>query len=51
LFPDVEAFLIDRLKRSNAAQYIHVPSNPMAWTAGKIGEWYEDRPPANVTAR
>jgi hypothetical protein len=49
LFPDVEAFLIDRLKRSNAAQYIHVPSNPMAWTAGKIGEWYEDKPPASVT--
>ncbi len=21
----------------------------MAWTAGKIGEWYEDKPPANVT--
>jgi hypothetical protein len=49
LFPDVEAFLIERLKRSNAAQYIHVPSNPMAWTAGKIGEWYEDKPPATVT--
>jgi hypothetical protein len=49
LFPDVEAFLIERLKKSDAAQYIHVPSNPMAWTAGKIGEWYEDKPPANVT--
>lgn len=49
LFPDVEAFLIDRLKTSDAAQYIQVPSNPMAWTAGKIGEWYEDKPPAGVT--
>jgi len=50
LFPDVEAFLVDRLKTSDAAQYIHVPSNPMAWTAGKIGEWYEDKPPASVTS-
>ncbi len=49
LFPDAEAYLIDRLRNSDAAQLIHVPSNPMGWTAGKIGEWYEDKPPANVT--
>lgn len=49
LFPDVEAFLIDRLNKSDASQYVQVPSVPMGWTAGKLGEWYEDKPPASVT--
>jgi len=48
LFPDAEAFLIERLRRSRADHYIHVPSNPVGWTAGKIGEWYGDRPPVNT---
>jgi len=48
LFPEAEAFLIDRLRRSQADHYIHVPSNPVGWTAGKIGEWYGDRPPAGT---
>jgi hypothetical protein len=48
LFPEVEQFLIERLKQSQASHYIHVPSNPFAWTAGKIGEWYEDKPPAGT---
>lgn len=44
LFPEVEAFLIDRLNRSTARQYIHAPSNPFGWSAGKLGEWYADGP-------
>jgi hypothetical protein len=50
LFPEVEQFLIERLKTSTASQYIHVPSNPFGWTAGKIGEWYGDKPPPEVTS-
>ena len=49
LFPEVEQFLLERLRQSDASHYIHVPSNPFGWTAGKIGEWYEDRPPPQVT--
>lgn len=44
LFPSAETFLIDRLRSSNAKQYIHAPSNPFGWTAGKLGEWYADGP-------
>jgi hypothetical protein len=43
-FPEAEAYLIDRLRRSTAQQLIHVPSNPFGWTAGKLGEWYADGP-------
>ncbi|MBV1686995.1 hypothetical protein KRR38_04725 [Novosphingobium sp. G106] len=45
LFPEVEQFLIERLRTSTASHYIHAPSNPFGWTAGKIGEWYGDKPP------
>ncbi|MBB5684908.1 hypothetical protein [Sphingobium boeckii] len=48
LFPEAERFLINRLKQSDASHYIHVPSNPIGWTAGKLGEWYEDRPPVGT---
>ena len=44
LFPDVEAYLLERLHTSSAKQLIHVPSNPFGWTAGKLGEWYADTP-------
>jgi len=44
LFPSAERFLIDRLRTSTAQQYIHAPSNPFGWTAGKLGEWYADGP-------
>lgn len=44
LFPKAEAFLIERLRASTAKQYIHAPSNPFGWTAGKLGEWYADGP-------
>lgn len=44
LFPEAEAYLIDRLRTSRASQLIQVPSNPFGWTAGKLGEWYADGP-------
>lgn len=47
LFPEAEAFLIERLQRSDAHQLIHVPSMPFGWSAGKLGEWYADPPAEN----
>jgi len=44
LFPSVERYLRRRVHRSQAAQYIQAPSNPLGWTAGKLGEWYADQP-------
>jgi hypothetical protein len=44
LFPSVEHYLNDRVRSSKAAQYIQAPSNPLGWTAGKLGEWYADKP-------
>jgi hypothetical protein len=43
LIPDnVEAWLLRRMKESPAAHMVHVPSMPIAWSAGKWGEWYPD---------
>jgi hypothetical protein len=39
---EVEAWLIGRQTRSDAAHLMHVPSTPVLWTAGKWGEWYPD---------
>lgn len=44
LFPEAEAFLIERTRQSTARQLIQVPSNPFGWSAGKLGEWYADGP-------
>ena len=44
LFPEAEAWLVDRTRRSTAKQLIHAPSNPFGWSAGKLGEWYADGP-------
>lgn len=44
LFPAVENYLLKRLSLSDAKQLIQVPSNPMGWSAGKLGEWYDDPP-------
>jgi hypothetical protein len=44
LFPEAERFLIERLRNSTARQLIQVPSNPFGWSAGKLGEWYADKP-------
>ena len=37
-----EAWLMERMKSSNAAQVVNVPSTPIGWSAGKWGEWYPD---------
>ena len=49
LFPEVERFLIDRLQRSDAQHYVHVPSTPFGWSKGALGEWYEDQPRGQST--
>ena len=38
----VEAWLKDRMYRSEAHHVVNAPSNPQGWTAGKWGEWYPD---------
>jgi hypothetical protein len=48
VLPEVEKLLIERLRTSNAAQYIHVPSNPFGWSKGALGEWYADAPPGET---
>lgn len=43
LVPDaVEAWLHARMADTDAAQLVHLPSNPPGWTAGKYAEWYPD---------
>lgn len=43
LIPEnVESWLLRRMKESPAAHVVHVPSMPIAWSAGKWGEWYPD---------
>lgn len=39
---DVERWLLRRTARSPARHVVHVPSNPVGWTAGKPAEWYPD---------
>lgn len=49
LFPQAERYLLERLRRSTARQFIQVPSNPLGWSAGKLGEWYPDKPADSST--
>ena len=43
LVPDeIEAWLVNRAKRSPAEHFAFVPSHPFGWTAGKWREWYPD---------
>jgi hypothetical protein len=51
--PEVEAWLLDRTRRSDTAQLLHVPSHPPGWSAGKWREWYPDvveSPSSRLTA-
>lgn len=48
LFPEIERLIVDRLRTSDAAQYVHVPSNPFGWSKGALGEWYADFPPGDT---
>lgn len=39
---EAEEWLLDRTRRSDARQLLHVPSHPPGWSAGKWREWYPD---------
>ncbi|MDB5989991.1 MAG: PhoD-like phosphatase [Herbaspirillum sp.] len=39
---EAEGWLTDRMKNSDAAHVVNVPSVPIGWSAGKYGEWYRD---------
>ncbi len=39
---NVEDWLTRRMRESDAAHVVNVPSMPIAWSAGKWGEWYPD---------
>ena len=38
----VEKWLLDRTRTTDARHLVHAPSNPFGWSAGKWGEWYPD---------
>jgi hypothetical protein len=40
--PEAERWLLARTATADTTHLVHVPSNPMGWTAGKWGEWYPD---------
>ena len=40
--PEVEKWLENRTARQDTIHLAHVPSTPVAWSAGKWGEWYPD---------
>jgi len=43
MVPDsVEAWLAKRTKSDDSTHFVHIPSTPIAWSAGKWGEWYPD---------
>ena len=39
---EVEAWLRARAASRDVTHFVHVPSNPPGWSAGKWGEWYPD---------
>lgn len=40
--PRTEGWLLARTAAEDTAHFIHVPSTPFGWSAGKLGEWYPD---------
>ncbi len=40
--PEVEKWLHDRTGKEETRHLAHIPSTPIAWSAGKWGEWYPD---------
>ena len=38
----VEEWLVERTRSTEARHLVHAPSNPFGWSAGKWGEWYPD---------
>lgn len=51
--PAVESWLVARMADPCVRHVVHVPSNPMGYTAGKYMEWYPDlvETPGQVTDR
>ncbi len=39
---DAEAWIADRTVADDTKHLLHIPSSPIAWTAGKWSEWYPD---------
>jgi len=39
---EVEAWLMSRMRQSDATHVVNLPTNPPAYTAGKYAEWYPD---------
>lgn len=39
---EAEDWLLERTRRQDTAQLLHVPSHPPGWSAGKWREWYPD---------
>lgn len=40
--PEVEAWLMSRMKAGETSHVVNLPSTPIGWSAGKWGEWYPD---------
>lgn len=40
--PSAERWLLERTAAEDTLHFLHVPSTPFGWTAGKFGEWYPD---------
>ena len=40
--PEVEKWLHVRAASQDVTHFVHAPSNPPGWSAGKWGEWYPD---------
>lgn len=39
---EVEKWLQDRTSKEETRHFMHMPSTPVGWSAGKWGEWYPD---------
>jgi hypothetical protein len=39
---NAEDWLLEETAREDTTHFIHVPSTPFGWSAGKLGEWYPD---------
>ncbi len=40
--PAVERWLLARTAAEETHHLLHIPSTPLGWSAGKLGEWYPD---------
>lgn len=40
--PEAERWLMDRMTSREVTHFVHMPSTPVGWSAGKWAEWYPD---------